>query len=68
MLKAGVISFNTGSKVECTVRRFSSYEAQLLVSSTAVLPDSFKLSIAGDGLSRMCRIIERQGTVVTVAI
>ncbi len=69
VLKAGLISFDAGhSSVECTVRRLSSSGAQLQVSPTTILPDTFKLGIAADGLSRMCRILERQGATVIVAM
>jgi hypothetical protein len=31
-----------------------------------VLPDTFKLGIEADGLSRMCRIVERHGATIVV--
>lgn len=69
VLRAGLISFNAGSSsVECTVRRLSASGAQLQVSPTTFLPDTFKLGIEADGLSRMCRILERQGATVVVAM
>ena len=69
VLKAGLISFNAGrTAVECTVRRLSSSGAQLQVSPATVLPDTFKLGIQADGFSRICRIVERQGAIVVVAM
>jgi diguanylate cyclase (GGDEF)-like protein len=69
VLKAGLISFNAGNSViECTVRRLASSSAHLQVALATVLPDTFKLRIEADGLSRMCRILERQGATVIVAM
>jgi diguanylate cyclase (GGDEF)-like protein len=69
VLKAGLIGFNAGrSQVECTVRRLSATGAHIQVSTDAVVPDTFKLKIAADGISRMCRIVERKGTTIIVSM
>jgi diguanylate cyclase (GGDEF)-like protein len=55
VLKAGQIVFNAGrSVIDCTVRGLCESGARLDVASTAGIPENFKLSIVGDGLSRAC--------------
>lgn len=61
VLKAGRISFHGGrSSVDCTVRSLSDTGAGLDVISTAGIPETFKLRIEADGLSRLCRITEKR--------
>ena len=68
-LKAGLISFNIGTaSVECTVRRLSLTGAHLHVPLGVMLPDTFNLRIEADGISRICRIVERKDTIVVVAM
>jgi hypothetical protein len=57
VLKAGRIFFNFGrSAIDCTVRSLSEMGAGIDVSSTAGIPDEFKLHIDSDDVSKMCRI------------
>ena len=57
VFKAGRISFNAGrSTIDCTVRGLSDTAASLDVSSTAGIPQRFKLQIGADNLSRSCTV------------
>lgn len=50
VFKAGLISFNAGySTIDCTVRGLSDQGASLDVTSTAGIPQRFKLQIGADG-------------------
>jgi diguanylate cyclase (GGDEF)-like protein len=61
VLKAGKIVFNAGSSIiDCTVRRISDLAASIDLSSTAGVPETFKLRIESDSFSRMCRITEKK--------
>ncbi len=69
VLKAGRISFHGArSAIECTVRHQGEASAHLQVESTALVPDAFKLDIDVDGLSRLCRVIERKGAFLIVSM
>lgn len=60
VLKAGQISFNGGRSVlDCTVRGLSETGAGLRIVSTAGVPETFKLAIGADQVSRLCRIVLR---------
>lgn len=60
VFKAGQITFNAGqSTIDCTVRALSDAGAALHVSSTADVPDRFKLQILADDLYRLCKITAR---------
>jgi diguanylate cyclase (GGDEF)-like protein len=68
VLKAGQIVFNAGrSTIDCTVRGLGDNAARLDVGSTAGIPDTFKLSIADDKISRLCTIVLKQNLTVEVA-
>ncbi|WP_225710733.1 hypothetical protein [Bradyrhizobium semiaridum] len=55
VFKAGAISFSAGhSTLSCTVRGLSRDSATLEVTSTAGIPEQFKLAISADALSRAC--------------
>ena len=57
VFKAGQITFNAGrSTIDCTVRGLSDAGAMLHVSSTADVPDQFKLQISADDIYRLCRV------------
>lgn len=61
VFKAGVITFNAGhSSIDCTVRSLSDAGAAIEVVSSAGIPDSFKLQIGQDGLSRACRVAAKR--------
>ena len=60
VFKAGQITFNAGrSTIDCTVRGLSDVGAMLHVSSTADVPDQFKLQISADDIYRLCRIVAK---------
>lgn len=57
VFKAGLISFNAGhSTIDCTVRGLSDQGASLDVTSTAGIPQRFKLQIGADHFSRACTV------------
>ncbi len=57
VFKAGRISFNAGhSTIDCTVRGLSDTGASLDVTTTAGIPEQFKLQIGADKISRLCTI------------
>ncbi len=61
VLKAGRISFNFGrSAIDCTVRSLSHDGAGIDVTSTAGVPDMFKLRIDADDLSVPCRVLSKK--------
>ena len=67
VLKAGKISFNGGnSSIDCTIRTLSDDGAGFDVTSTAGIPESFKLAIEADGFSRFCQIAEKRERHVEV--
>ena len=67
VLKAGSIVFNGGkSVIDCTVRRLSEQGASLAVTSTAGVPERFKLAIEADAFSRACQIARKAGTEIDV--
>lgn len=60
VFKAGQITFNAGqSTIDCTVRGLSDAGAMLHVSSTADVPDEFKLQISADDIYRLCKIVAK---------
>ncbi|GJE56366.1 sensor domain-containing diguanylate cyclase [Methylobacterium sp. WL9] len=68
VLKAGQISFDGGRcAIDCTVRSLSDESASLKIGTTIGLPETFKLLIAADGLSRRCRIVTRAEQMLDVA-
>ncbi|GEP00166.1 GGDEF domain-containing protein [Methylobacterium haplocladii] len=68
VLKAGLISFNGGrSSLDCTVRSLSDESASLRIVDTAGVPETFKLLIEADGLSRKCQIVAKADRRLDVA-
>lgn len=68
VLKAGLISFNGGrSSLDCTVRSLSDASASLRIVDTAGVPETFKLLIEADGLSRKCQIVAKAEQRLDVA-
>jgi diguanylate cyclase (GGDEF)-like protein len=68
VLKAGRMLFNGGrSSIDCTVRSLSNTGASLAISSSAGVPDQFKLQIEADNFSRMCRIVTKADRQLEVA-
>ena len=67
VLKAGHITFNSGrSTIDCTVRGLSDLGASLAVSSSADVPDRFKLRIPADDFYRLCKVAGKTDTVIEV--
>jgi len=68
VLKAGQIVFNAGrSIIDCTVKALGETAARVEVTSTAGIPDKFKLAITDDGFSRACNVTVKQGRAIEVA-
>jgi hypothetical protein len=61
-LKAGSISFNRASGIDCRVRNLSPAGACLEVASQLGIPDDFVLVIASDRLHQDCHVIWRTAT------
>lgn len=66
-LKAGSISFNRASTIDCRVRNLSAIGACLEVASQIGIPDDFVLVIEADHLTQPCRVIWRTATRMGVA-
>ena len=60
--KAGSISFNRASGIDCRVRNLSPAGACLEVASQLGIPDDFVLLIAHDHLREPCHVIWRTAT------
>jgi diguanylate cyclase (GGDEF)-like protein len=68
VLKAGQIVFNAGrSVIDCTVRGLGERAAHLDVVNTAGIPDTFKLAIIADGVSRGCNVTAKRERRLEVA-
>lgn len=68
VFKAGRIAFNAGrSTVDCTIRGLSDAGAALDVTSTAGIPDMFKLQIGSDELARRCRVLSKRDRHIDVS-
>jgi diguanylate cyclase (GGDEF)-like protein len=68
VFKAGQITFNGGhSTIACTVRLLSDSGASLDVSSSAGVPEVFKLQVTADALFRLCRIETKSERSLEVA-
>lgn len=61
-LKAGSISFNRTSGVDCRVRNLSQVGACLEVASQIGIPDEFVLVVRVDHLKAPCHVIWRKAT------
>jgi len=66
-LKAGSITFNRDSGIDCRVRNLSPIGACLEVASQIGIPDDFVLVIEHDHLRRSCHVIWRTATRMGVA-
>lgn len=67
VFKAGKISFNAGqSSIDCTIRGLSQTGASIDVSSTADIPERFKLVVAIDHIARACRVLGKRDRHVDV--
>ncbi|MEO6380656.1 MAG: PilZ domain-containing protein [Nitrobacter sp.] len=58
-LKTGTIEFGGGG-IDCIVRNMSDTGAALSVESPVGIPSEFKLVIAADQVSRVCRVVWRK--------
>ena len=61
-LKAGTISFNRASGIDCRVRNLSPAGACLEVTSQVGIPEDFVLVIEHDHLRQNCHVIWRTAT------
>ena len=66
-LKVGVIAFNRGGGISCTVRNISDGGACLEVSSQMDIPDAFTLEVRLDRLKRPCHVCWRHRDRIGVA-
>ena len=66
-LKAGSITFNRASGIDCRVRNLSPAGACLEVASQLGIPDDFVLVIGVDHLRQPCHVIWRTATRMGVA-
>jgi PilZ domain len=65
VLKAGTIEFGVGG-YDCTIRNLSESGAALELIAPIKVPDTFELTVRGDGLRRMCGVIWRRDRRVGV--
>jgi hypothetical protein len=66
-LKAGSITFNQDSGVDCRVRNLSPIGACLEVASQVGIPDDFVLVVETDHVKMPCHVIWRTATRLGVA-
>ena len=66
-LKAGSITFNRASSIDCRVRNLSPAGALLEVASQVGIPEEFVLVIESDHARHPCRVIWRTATRLGVA-
>lgn len=66
-LKAGSISFNRASGIDCRVRNMSATGACLEVASQVGIPDDFVLVVEVDHLKQPCHVVWRKPTRMGVA-
>lgn len=66
-LKAGSISFNRASSIDCRVRNISPIGACLEVASQIGIPDEFVLVIDIDHVTQPCHVVWRTATRMGVA-
>jgi diguanylate cyclase (GGDEF)-like protein len=67
VLKSARIVFNNRrSTINCTVRSIWETGAELLISDSASLPDTFTVILSGDGTEWDCRITDRRSQHVEV--
>jgi hypothetical protein len=57
VFKHGVLAFNSGGSVDCTVRNLSETGARVDVFNSVSVPKSFVLVIETDRFSRHCRSV-----------
>ena len=66
-LKAGSITFNRASGIDCRVRNMSAAGACLEVASQVGIPDDFVLVVEVDHIKQPCHVIWRKPTRMGVA-
>ena len=66
-LKAGSITFNRASGIDCRVRNMSAAGACLEVASQVGIPDDFVLVVEVDHFKRPCHVIWRKPARMGVA-
>jgi hypothetical protein len=65
ILKPGLIAFNSGGTISCTVRDVSVAGACLEVANP--IPDDFTLVIESDQIRRQCHVVWRRDKRIGVA-
>jgi hypothetical protein len=60
VLKAGTISFDNGTGINCVVRNISADGAALEVESQTGIPSEFNLVIGTEQISQICRVLWRK--------
>jgi hypothetical protein len=67
ILKAGTISFD-GSSIDCLVRKFSDYGANLEVESQIGIPNSFDLVIDTEHSNHHCHVVWRKARRIGITV
>jgi PilZ domain len=67
VFKHGVLAFNDGGSVDCTVRNLSATGARIDVFNPIGLPDNFVLVIESDHFSRQCHSVWSRDKQIGVA-
>lgn len=67
ILKKGVIDFDYGSRIGCTVRNLSDDGACVEIEGQMAVPNSFCLTIDGEMPSRPARVVWRAGRRIGLA-
>jgi hypothetical protein len=67
ILKPGLIAFNSGGTISCTVRDVSVAGACLEVAAPIGIPDDFTLVIESDQIQRRCHVAWRRAKRIGVA-
>jgi hypothetical protein len=67
VFKHGVLAFNGGGSVDCTVRSLSETGARIDVVNPVGLPESFVLVIETDHFSRHCHSVWSRNKQIGVA-
>jgi hypothetical protein len=67
VFKHGVLAFDSGGSIDCTVRSLSATGARIDVFNPVGLPDNFVLVIESDHFSRPCHSVWSRDKQIGVA-
>ena len=67
VFKHGMLAFQGGGGIDCTVRNMSTSGARIDVANPVGLPDAFTLVITGDQFMRRCHSVWSNANHVGVA-